>query len=256
MQTYEVNHSGTSFFKWIYAKDLTYHAHLHFSFEFVFCLEGQIQVTIGANTCLLRENQGALIPCNTLHSYHTPSHSAICSLLIGQGLVQDIARLFWQQAPERHTFSVDALLRQMLQEKQTVFGAKAVAYRAFQAFMEGNAFLPRDMADHSVVAALPAYIQEHFRENITLEDFARHSDYNYFYVSKLIKRSFGISFSQLLAAYRIAYAQELLQEGKLPVSQIALLCGYGSIRNFNRVFFKSVGKTPREYCTFSQLDIK
>lgn len=249
METYEMNHSGATFFKWISARDLTYHTHLHFSFEFVFCLEGEIRVTIGESTCLLRENQGALIPCNTLHSYHTPSHSQIYSLLVGQGLVQDIGKLFRQQRLVRSTFFVDALLRQMVleQEKQTVFGIKAVVYRAFEAFMEGNSFQPHDTADHAVVTALPAYLQAHFRENVTLADFARYSDYNYFYVSKLIKRSFGISFSRLLTEYRIAYAQELLQEKKLTVSQIALLCGYGSIRNFNRVFFDSVGKTPREY---------
>lgn len=255
METYESNHSGATFFKWISARDLTYHAHLHFSFEFVFCLEGEIRVTLGTDTFLLQKDQGAVIPCNTLHSYHTPSHSLICSILVGQGLVQDIGNLFRRQRPVRSTFRVDDLLRRMVleQENQTVFGVKAVAYRAFAAFMDGNSFLPHDTTDHTVATALPAYLQAHFRENITLADFARHSDYNYFYVSKLIKRSFGISFSQLLTEYRIACAQELLQEKKLTVSQIALLCGYGSIRNFNRVFLSSVGKTPREYCNDSQV---
>lgn len=253
MQTYEKDHSGTGLLQWIYAKDLTYHPHLHFSFEIVFCLEGEITVTINAKTYTLTVNQGAIIPYNTVHSYHTPQNSQIYSLLAGQGLLRDITKHFQQQLPVRYTFCVDPMLRQMILEhfysgrKQTVFGAKAIIYQAFDAFMEHNTFAPRNFSDHSITVRLPEYIQEHFRENITLEDFAKYSDYNYFYVSKLIKRSFGLSFSQLLTEYRIAYAQELLQEKELNISQIALQCGFGSIRNFNRTFLKSVGKTPREF---------
>ena len=132
-------------------------------------------------------------------------------------------------------------------DKQTNFGAKAVLYRAFDAFMADNDFQLLDTTDHSISAQLPVYIQEHFQEQITLEDFANHIDYNYFYASKLIKRNFGLSFSQLLTEYRLNYAQELLQENQLSISQIALLSGFGSIRNFNRTFLKSIGKTPRQF---------
>lgn len=253
MQTYEKNHSGAGFLTRIHAKDLTYRAHLHFSFEFVFCLEGEIVVTIGGKSYPLKENQGAIIPYNTIHSYQTPQNSQIYSLLAGQGLLRDITKLFQQYSPARYTFSIDPMLRQMVlghfesSNKQTVFGAKAILYQAFDTFMVDNSFQPLNSSDHSITVALPEYIQEHSRENITLEDFAKHSDYNYFYVSKLIKRSFGLTFSQLLTEYRIAYAQELLQEKELTISQIALQCGFGSIRNFNRAFLKSVGKTPREF---------
>ena len=258
MQIYEKNHSGADFMTCIHANDLTYRAHLHLSFEFVFCLEGEIAVTISGKELLLKKNQGAVIPYNTVHSYFTSETSDLYSILVGQGRLRDIANLFQLHLPARYTFHIDPILREMLldhcrdKEKQTIFGIKAVLYRAFDAFMEGNSFLLRDTADHSIVAQLPEYIQEHFQEPITLEDFAQHIDYNYFYTSKLIKRNFNLSFSQLLTEYRIAYAQELLLENQLSIAQIALLSGFGSIRNFNRTFLKATGKTPREFLAYGQ----
>ena len=258
MQIYEKNHSGAGFLARIHANNLTYRPHLHLSFEFVFCLEGEIIVTISGKEHMLKKNQGAVIPYNTIHSYQTPEKSDLYSLLVGQGLLRDITNLFQQHLPIRYTFTIDPLLREMIldhyssRDKQTIFGAKAVLYRAFDAFMTDNAFQLRDTTDHSIAAQLPEYIQEHFQEQITLEDFARHIDYNYFYASKLIKRNFGLSFSQLLTEYRLNYAQELLQESQLSISQIALLAGFGSIRNFNRTFLRSIGKTPRQFHTEGQ----
>ena len=258
MQIYEKNHSGASLLTCIHANDLTYRAHLHLSFECVFCLEGEIVVAISGKEHLLKKNEGAIIPYNTVHSYFTPKTSDLYSILVGQGQLRDIANLFQQHLPARYTLHIDPILRQMLldhcrdKEKQTTFGTKAILYRAFDAFMENNTFQLRNATDHNVVAQLPEYIQEHFQEPITLEDFAQHIDYNYFYASKLIKRNFNLSFSQLLTEYRIAYAQELLLENQLSISQIALFSGFGSIRNFNRTFLKATGKTPREFLAYGQ----
>lgn len=258
MPVYEKNHSGAGFLTRIRADNLTYRAHLHLSFEFVFCLEGEIIVTISGKEHLLKKNQGAVIPYNAIHSYFTPEHSVLYSILVGQGQLQDIANLFQQHLPARYTFEIDPVLCEMLlehysnKEKQTTFGAKAVLYRAFDAFMTDNTFQIRDAVDQSITAQLTEFIQEHFQEPVSLEDFARHIDYNYFYASKLIKRNLNLSFSQLLTEYRLAYAQELLQENQLSISQIALLSGFGSIRNFNRTFLKATGKTPREFLAARQ----
>ena len=42
-------------------------------------------------------------------------------------------------------------------------------------------------------------------------------------------------------------AREMLLETELSVSEIALLCGFGSISQFNRVFREVVRQTPREF---------
>ena len=47
--------------------------------------------------------------------------------------------------------------------------------------------------------------------------------------------------------FRISKACEMLAETELPVSEIALLCGFGGISQFNRSFRADTGTTPRDY---------
>lgn len=41
--------------------------------------------------------------------------------------------------------------------------------------------------------------------------------------------------------------RERLVSGSDPIIQIALECGLGNLSNFNRVFRKHIGMSPREY---------
>ena len=252
MLIYEKKHSGNDLCRKIYAKDLTYHAHLHHSFEFVFCLEGEIAVTVNSVSLLLQKDQGALVPSNTIHSYKTEKSSELYVLQAGKGLLRDIAEPFVQQQPQRYTFAVDPLLRQLIAEyfsapDRTVFGAKAILYRAFDAFLRHNRFLPNDNTDSNIAVQLLEYIQDNFQEPITLKTAAQHIDYDYFYVSKLLRKTLGISFTRLLCECRVAYAKELLHGREHSISQIALLSGFGSIRSFNRVFLQLTGITPTRF---------
>ena len=258
MLIYEKNHSGNELCRKIYAKDLTYHAHLHHSFEFVFCLEGEIAVTVGGIPYLLQKNQGALAPSNVIHSYKTENTSELYVLQAGKNLLRDVSDLFLQQQPERYTFTIDPALRQLILEyfvapDRTVFGAKAILYRTFDIFLHNNAFSPSESTDSDVAVRLLEYIQDHFQDPITLKTAAQHIDYDYFYVSKLLHKTLGTSFTELLCECRIAYAKELLSSREYSISQIALLSGFGSIRSFNRVFQQFTGTTPSRFAAACQV---
>ena len=46
---------------------------------------------------------------------------------------------------------------------------------------------------------------------------------------------------------RLGYATKMLLETTHSISEIAFLCGFNNISNFNRAFKKNKGKTPSEY---------
>ena len=114
------------------------------------------------------------------------------------------------------------------------------------AFVRSNRLVPGRSADTELLTRAIRYVQDHFREPLTLEDVARHLGYSYSYVSKQIKQGLGMSFSNFLTEYRVGYARALLGEGQTSISQAALLSGFGSIRNFNRAFLRVTGETPRD----------
>lgn len=252
MLLYEVQHSGDELLAVIHAVDFTYRNHLHNSMEFVFCMDGELTITVNTVPLALRAGEGALVPENTLHGYQTDRSCELCCMLVGRNILRDVAELVQMYVPERYTFSIDPVLQAMLaefdeKEDQTLFEAKSILYRACLNFLKDNSLQIRDSSYMSQAARMMACIQENFREPLTLEEFAKKMDYNYFYVSKLIKQNFGISFSELLSEYRVACAKGMLEEQKYSISEIALASGFGSIRSFNRVFRRIVGKTPREF---------
>ena len=57
----------------------------------------------------------------------------------------------------------------------------------------------------------------------------------------------GMTFTQYLSQRRVEMAMELLSATRMPVTQVALQCGFNSIATFNRVFRDVKGCTPTQY---------
>lgn len=56
-----------------------------------------------------------------------------------------------------------------------------------------------------------------------------------------------MSFKKFINALRFEYACELLPREDVSITEICGKCGFGSLRNFNRVFKALSGMTPNEY---------
>jgi len=65
--------------------------------------------------------------------------------------------------------------------------------------------------------------------------------------ARLFKRSVGKRFTQTLHELRVAEACRLLRETAEPITAIALASGFNNLSNFNRVFHRLKGTTPRDY---------
>lgn len=91
-----------------------------------------------------------------------------------------------------------------------------------------------------------SYLEEHFTEKITLEQLSKAIGVNRVYASKMFSKYLnGITFTEVLSHIRLNRAIRLLRQ--TTVTQAALESGFGSVRQFNRIFKKVTGKTPREY---------
>jgi AraC-like DNA-binding protein len=62
--------------------------------------------------------------------------------------------------------------------------------------------------------------------------------------ARAFRGSTGLSPRQWLISFRIARAQEMLADSAVPLSDIALDCGFCDQSHFTRTFTQTVGKTP------------
>ena len=91
------------------------------------------------------------------------------------------------------------------------------------------------------------YIQNNFTKKLKLQDIAKEFGYDYSYLSSFFNRNFDMDFASFVNKYRIQFACELLKNSDEDVTQIAMKCGFSTIRNFNRVFKNETGQTPKDY---------
>lgn len=67
------------------------------------------------------------------------------------------------------------------------------------------------------------------------------------YVSKIMKKVFGMGFVEYLAGYRVERAKELLRSTDKKLSEIAELVGYTDQRYFGAIFKRETGMTTTEF---------
>lgn len=249
---YEVHNSTDDQLRFYRLEDCSFHPHLHKNLEVIFCYSGCVQVSISGRVCRLTAGQGAVVPPNAVHSFLVEHACVFYIVQAGLQQVRDVAQLFRDRIPSDYTFCAGEDMQRRLQstfagKKWNSFDVKGLLYQAVGAFAHSNSFTKGRSADTDLLTRTIRYVQENFREHLTLEDVARHLGYSYSYVSKHFKQGLGMSFSDFLAEYRVSYARALLGEGGISISQVALKSGFGSIRNFNRVFLQVTGETPRTY---------
>jgi YesN/AraC family two-component response regulator len=97
-----------------------------------------------------------------------------------------------------------------------------------------------------VIHAL-SYIENHYKENISLENCAEYVGISYTHLSRIFKKETSFSFSEYLNHFRVNKAKMFLAEKKLPIKQIVDETGFTNYNYFFKVFKDIEGITPVEY---------
>ena len=115
--------------------------------------------------------------------------------------------------------------------------------------------LTKKQLDGGVINKVISYVNEHKAEKLSLSGVALALGYNEKYLSRAINEAAGFGFSTLFSVLRMEAACDLLKTTNRTVVDIAMECGFGSERNFYRIFKDLTGYTPNEYRSVSPLKI-
>lgn len=114
--------------------------------------------------------------------------------------------------------------------------------------LSGVSMAENDVSDPVRISYLCQYIEEHFRDQITLCEIAEKANLTPQSFCRFFKKSTGKTFLSYLNEMRIREACRLLANDRSEcISIIAYRCGFNSITNFNRVFRCIMGVSPKEY---------
>jgi len=91
------------------------------------------------------------------------------------------------------------------------------------------------------------YMKQNFSKPIKLTEVARLVNMTEVSFSRYFKMRTGISFIDSLLELRLGQASRMLIDTSQSVSEIAYSCGFNNISNFNRLFKKKKGCTPKAF---------
>ena len=109
--------------------------------------------------------------------------------------------------------------------------------------------LPDDAALSSSLAVerMIGYIRENLSEPLTLAKMSARFGFVPSYISSLIRKHTGRTFSALLTGERMAAACRLLTDPAIHIDEIAERTGYKNYVSFYKVFLRSQGVSPSAY---------
>lgn len=100
---------------------------------------------------------------------------------------------------------------------------------------------------HDRVQRVIALLKENLAEPLSLEEIGKRVGCSHYHLSRIFTQEVGKSIFQYLRDLRMERAAELLREGALNVTQVALEVGYSSPSHFSTAFHDTFGCCPGLY---------
>ncbi len=109
-----------------------------------------------------------------------------------------------------------------------------------------NAGEEHNSGPDATVYSVLGYINEHYSENLTLDDLANKFFISKYHLSREFQRLVGTSVHRYIIQKRLVMAKQMLSEGK-PSSEVYQQCGFGDYSNFDRAFKAEYQISPKDY---------
>lgn len=271
-----VNYDDPSFPSYIYdgwiAPKVTWEGvpHYHEDIEIMTIKEGRLEYTVNGNSLLLREGDTIVINSNQIH-YNSCVNGevakyVICvlhpSILVNSVSVEmqavrpiidnpDLPYLRFRYINER-TDSIRNLVLGLPDIRHDPFAITKQFYQIWDIIRKQAESLG---ATEEVVSdpkmqsfkSMMLFIANNYQKQITLGDIAASGNISKSLCNTLFHQYVGESPINYLMHLRSRKVAELLRSGKMSMSEIASLTGFGGVSYMSETFRKFFEKSPREY---------
>lgn len=232
----------------------------------LFILEGEIKLKLEDESYVLKQDDFITINPDRNYSYISSGDVLIGKLIIDRTELKKILKnsnaIFWCNSTAGDGEKYDEIrtvLKKICnyhysnQNKSQLFLISI--YYDFLNSLATNFLLTEEDENYSNMVhkneerkqKIEDYINENYDKAISLNDLSEKLYLSNAYLSKYIKKQFGMSFLECVNKVRLEHAIEALIYSDKPVVRIAVDCGFSSSAAFNKAFKEKYNITPSLY---------
>lgn len=226
--------------------------HWHSDHEIVYAEKGAATVRIGSSTYTVEQGNALFIQSQNVHCIQSDSDCILLLFIFAQKPLQQITANTQLVSPllsgDYHLPELFGKLSEEINSDRPLAALSAnnrTARLLIDIFMnEPVCGADKKGGGKKLFCRLLDDIDKNYA-NYTLADAARFVSVSQSHFSKMFKKMANTTFTRYLNMVRVEKAIEIMREGGTTITETAISCGFGSIRNFNRVFKEITGYSPR-----------
>lgn len=257
-------------------EDMDLHMHADFS-ELVIVLNGHATHLVNNEESFIKKGNVFVINGGTPHAYKSPYDFKICNIMYKADMLRlagpDLRSLNGYQAlfvlepfyrsittykaklnlPIASLEHVASVIASMIKE----YEEKLQGYQTMLAsnFMELVVYLSRHYEDQEKgvdnslmhLANAISYIEDHYREPVTLEEIAAKSDISVRHLNRIFRAYYQTTPMTYIQRLRLEQACTLLRETRHSITEISYICGFNDSNYLTRQFKKTYGLSPKAF---------
>jgi AraC-like DNA-binding protein/mannose-6-phosphate isomerase-like protein (cupin superfamily) len=230
--------------------------HFHAPIELLYVRNGSARVWIGHTEAVVRENEMAVVLNYETHRFMSVTDEGDYSII---WISPNMCPEFTEKVRYKNAHNPIVCDSETMESVKRVFDKisagelNSIEQRGYVYVLLG-ALLKQieledahDRRDDSLSSKLFFYINEHYKEDISLDIIAQMMGYGRQHLSKCFRSNFQMGINDYINTLRLKNAVLLMRNKSKNITECALESGFGSISTFYRVFADEFGCTPRDY---------
>lgn len=263
-----------------FCSDYAYHGERHPFWELLYVDKGEVEITAGERTLVLKKGEvvfhkpnefhniranGIVAPNLVIFSFYTQSEAMKFFeervMSVGDR-AKDLMGRIVNEAEDAFSTPLNEIETKVLERSETApFAAEQMVKLNLEILLielirqESEAQKPKitslikDKGQQEFIDKVARYLEENVHKRLTLSDICRDNLVGRSYLQKIFREKTGGGAMEYFGKLKIEAAKEMIREGNHNFTEIAAMLSYNSIHYFSRHFKKVTNMTPSEYAS-------
>ncbi len=228
--------------------------HVNSELEFIIATKGKINVFHEGFCETIFVGEASLILPFHPHSFSVDENSEGKVIMFNYSVAEKLCSKFAPFSFAKYNFKLDKItfdyLNKLLvdvMENNSELIVENLLYTLFHAFLSENIAQSISSTHAEVFSKAMRYIYLNLDNDLSIGTISKKIGISPLSLRKIFSKYIGVKIGDFINNVKVQKSISLLKSTDLSITEIAFLCGFGSLRSFNRIFYSKINNTPSDF---------